>query len=165
MKERSINIIIKEYQYDELPEADKALVAAAKESTKNAYAPFSGFHVGAAILLDDGTVVRGANQENAAFSSGTCAERSACFYAGSNFPDRKMKKIAIAAWTRHGHNPDDPFDDCFQTKPISPCGSCRQALLEYETIHGPIEVVLYGKEVVYVFPSVASLLPFCFTEF
>ena len=165
MKERNINIVIKEYQFDELSEDDKKLIEAAKESTKNAYAPFSCFHVGAAILLDDGTVVRGANQENAAFSSGTCAERSACFYAGANFPEKKMRKIAVAAWTRHDHPESDSFDDCFQARPISPCGSCRQALLEYETIHGPMEVLLYGKEVVYVFPSVASLLPFCFTEF
>ena len=115
--------------------------------------------------MANGQMVCGANQENAAFSSGTCAERSACFYAASQFPVVAMKKIAIAAWTRLHRPADAEFEDCFQDIPISPCGSCRQALLEYETLHGSMEVILYGKDVVYVFPSVASLLPFCFTEF
>lgn len=165
MKEKLINIPVGVYGYDELSEEDKALVDIAKGSTKGAYAPYSHFHVGAAILLENGEVVTGANQENAAFSSGTCAERSACFYAGAQYPGVRMKKIAIAAWTRLHHKEEDSFEDCFQEKPISPCGSCRQALLEYEAQYGDIEVLLYGKKEVYKLPSIRSLMPLSFTEF
>lgn len=165
MKVKSITTLIKECEYSELSDGDRRLVDAARESTRNSYAPYSQFHVGAAIQMSNGEIVQGANQENAAFSSGTCAERSACFYASSHYPGVKMEKIAIAAWTRL-HRPEDaPWEDCFQALPISPCGSCRQALLEYETLHGPMEVILYGSERVYILPSVSALLPLCFTEF
>lgn len=165
MKEREIKTIIKEYSYDELPETDRILVDAAKEMTRYSHAPYSRFHVGAAILMDNGEIVRGNNQENAAFSSGTCAERTACFQAAALYPGVPMRKIAIAAWTAAHHPDNTPFEECFQLRPISPCGSCRQALLEYEAMHGAIEVILYGRETVMVLPSVASLLPLCFTEF
>lgn len=165
MKEKIISIAVKECSYHELPEEDRALIDIAKDSTKGAYAPYSHFHVGAALLLENGEIVTGANQENAAFSSGTCAERSACFYAGSQYPGVRMKKIAIAAWTRLHHDSQDSFDECFQSHPISPCGACRQALLEYEALYGDIEVLLYGKDVVYKLPSIRSLLPLSFTEF
>ena len=156
MKEKNILTPVKVWGYDELPEADRRLIDAAREATRGSYAPYSHFHVGAAIQLSDGTVVRGANQENAAFSSGTCAERSACFAAGAGHKDVAMTAIAIAAET----------GGRFQPKPISPCGACRQALLEYETKQGsPMRVLLYGTDEVYELPSVASLLPFCFTEF
>ncbi|MCH5218486.1 MAG: cytidine deaminase [Muribaculaceae bacterium] len=155
MKERTITAMIQEYRPDELPERYVDLVDAAKASTARAHAPYSKFHVGAAIRMDNGETVCGANQENAAFSSGTCAERSACFYAASQYPGVPMRQIAIAAWT----------GGAFQKKPISPCGSCRQALLEYEAMYGPIEVILYGDDAVYVLPSIRSLLPLSFTEF
>ena len=107
--------------------------------------------------LEDGTVVTGANQENAAFSSGTCGERSACFAAGAHFPGMAMRAIAIAARTDNG---------LFQAKPISPCGACRQVLLEYETLAGgPVPVILVGTSRILIFPSVRSLLPYCFAEF
>jgi cytidine deaminase len=113
--------------------------------------------VGAAIALDNGEVVTGANQENAAFPSGTCAERSACYYAGANFPKAKFVKIVIAARGEDGE---------FVDNPISPCGACRQALLEYETLAGhDVEVMLVSRSKVYVVPSVKSLLPLAFTEF
>ena len=147
--------MIQEYRPDELPERYVDLVDAAKAATVRAHAPYSKFHVGAAIRMDNGETVCGANQENAAFSSGTCAERSACFYAASQYPGVPMRQIAIAAWT----------GGAFQKKPISPCGSCRQALLEYEAMYGPIEVILYGDDAVYVLPSISSLLPLSFTEF
>lgn len=147
--------MIQEYRPDELPERYVDLVDAAKAATARAHAPYSKFHVGAAIRMDNGETVCGANQENAAFSSGTCAERSACFYAASQYPGVPMRQIAIAAWT----------GGAFQKKPISPCGSCRQALLEYEAMYGPIEVILYGDDAVYVLPSIRSLLPLSFTEF
>lgn len=165
MKEKEISIGYKEYDYDELPAADRELVDAAKKMTELSYAPYSKFHVGAAIRMENGDIVTGCNQENAAYPSGTCAERTACYYASAKHPGVAMKKIAIAAWTRL-HKPEDAADaECFQDSPISPCGACRQALLEYEALYGPMEVILYGGKHTYVFPSVASLLPLCFTEF
>lgn len=155
MKSINITIPVEVLAYDELSEQDRILVDYAREATLGSYAPYSKFNVGAAILLADNTIVTGANQENAAFSSGTCAERSACFNAGANHKGVPFKKIAIAAFTKGE----------FQKKPISPCGACRQSLLEYENLYGPIEVLLYGADEVYKLPSVASLLPLCFTEF
>lgn len=165
MTQKDIIINIKVCGYDELDATDRHLVDQAKAATRRAYAPYSRFHVGAAMLLDNGEIICGANQENAAFSSGTCAERSACFYASAQYPGVPVKKIAVAAWTRL-HHPDTDADElCFQGKPISPCGSCRQALLEYEALYGPIEVILYGADEIYILPSVRSLMPFSFTEF
>lgn len=155
MEIKKIETEIKVLAYDELSEADRELVDAAKEMTRTSYVPYSKFHVGAAIRMDDGSIVRGSNQENAAYPSGTCAERTACYQASALHPGVPMRKIAIAAWTGGE----------FQDKPISPCGACRQALAEYEHLYGPIEVLLYGREAVYVLPSVASLLPLAFTEF
>lgn len=157
MKRHDYKISYEEHAPAELDELHAALCAEAMKATRGSYAPYSDFRVGAALRLLDGTLVKGANQENAAFPSGTCAERSAVFAAGANRPDTPITHLAIAA--RKGDGP-------FQDRPISPCGACRQALLEYERKQGsPIEVTLYGTEAVYVFPSVASLLPFSFTEF
>lgn len=165
MQEKEIIIRMVQTTFEELSPTDRHLVEEAREATRRSLAHYSGFHVGAAILMDNGEIVSGANQENAAYSSGTCAERSACFYASARYPGVPMRKIAIAAWTRL-HMPEDAStEDCFQAMPISPCGACRQALLEYEHLYGPIEVILYGRDQVYILPSVASLLPLCFTEF
>ena len=164
MNKRKIIALIDEYRPDELPARYRDLVDAAKAATRRAHAPYSRFHVGAAIRMENGEIVCGANQENAAFSAGTCAERSACFYAASQYPGVPMKQIAIAAFLEPAnYNPDE--EPSFQKQPISPCGVCRQALLEYEAMYGPIEVVLYGAEAVYVLPSVRSLMPLSFTEF
>lgn len=165
MKELRIETIIKECKYDELSAQDRELVVAAKEATSRALANYSHFHVGAAILMENGEIVTGANQENAAYPSGTCAERSACYYASARFPGVPMKKIAVAAWTRLHHPDDAPDAVCFQSEPISPCGACRQALLEYEAMFGPVEVILYGLDRIYLLPSIASLLPLTFTQF
>lgn len=165
MKTHEIKTVAEVLRPDELSEADRALVDRARAMTRNSYAPYSKFHVGAAILMADGTIVGGANQENAAFPSGTCAERTACFYASANYPGVAMKKIAIAAWTRLGHPESATYDECFQRHPISPCGACRQALMEYEHLYGPIEVLLYGLDGIWRLPSVASLLPLSFTDF
>ena len=154
MEERKIETIYKVYGYDELTAEDRELVDAAKQMTGTSFAPYSKFHVGAAI-----------RQENAAFPSSLCAERTACFQASALYPGMPMRKIAIAAWTRLHQPEETPHELCFQKKPISPCGSCRQALLEYEAAYGPIEVLLYGREGVAVLPSIASLLPLCFTTF
>ena len=115
--------------------------------------------------MDNGNIVLGSNQENAAFPSSLCAERTACFQASALYPGMPMRKIAIAAWTRLHQPEETPHELCFQKKPISPCGSCRQALLEYEAAYGPIEVLLYGRRRIAVLPSIASLLPLCFTTF
>ncbi len=165
MKQKSISLIYNVCEYSELNEQDRHLIDEAKQATQRSYAPYSKFHVGAALLMDNGEIVTGSNQENAAFSSGTCAERSACFYAAAQYPGVPIRKIAIAAWTRLHHSAEDADELCFQGKPISPCGPCRQALLEYEALYGPIEVLLYGRDEVYILPSVSSLMPLSFTEF
>lgn len=155
MKTIRLETEVKVYAYDELSDDDRRLVDEAKRMTATSYAPYSRFHVGAAILMADGSVATGSNQENAAYPSGTCAERTAAYHASAVKPGVAMKKIAVAAWT----------GSRFQGRPISPCGACRQVLAEYEKLYGPIEVLLYGEECVYVLPSVASLLPLTFTEF
>ncbi|MDE6628756.1 MAG: cytidine deaminase, partial [Muribaculaceae bacterium] len=127
MKTKEIIIRFEELSIDELSAADLALVDEAREATRRSYAPYSRFCVGAAILLSNGETVTGANQENAAYPSGTCAERSACFYAHARYPEAKFEKIAIAARGTDGE---------FVSDPVAPCGACRQALLEYETLAG-----------------------------
>lgn len=163
MKEFTITALVKECQPEELDIKDRQLIDAAKEATYSAYAPYSNFRVGAAILLDNGKIIRGSNQENAAYPSGLCAERTAAFYASSSNPGVAMRKIAIAAWQDPGE--DKKHEDGFQAQPVSPCGGCRQALAEYEHLYGDIEVILYGKDKTYIFPSVKSLLPLCFVSF
>ena len=155
MKTKTFTTEIKVLAYDELTAEDRELIDRAKEMTRTSYAPYSKFHVGAAIRMDNGSIVAGSNQENAAYPSGTCAERTACYQASALNPGMPMRKIAVAAWTT----------GTFQGKPISPCGACRQALLEYEHLYGPMEVLLYGDEEIYVFPSVSALLPYNFTSF
>ena len=157
MKECQLTTRYIEVDPAELPERDRRLIDTAKEMTRSSYAPWSKFMVGAAIELEDGTIVRGSNQENGAFPSGTCAERSACFYAGARYPDAKFMTIAIAARDTDGN---------FVTTPIAPCGACRQALLENEMRAGhDVRVILTGTDTLYILPSVRSLLPFAFTEF
>lgn len=165
MKEFEIRTIVKECTEDEFTDYDRELVESAKEATRTSYVPYSQFHVGAAIRMADGSIQTGSNQENAAYPSGICAERTAAFHASSQLPGMAMKKIAIAAWTQLHSEEGLPWEAYFQALPISPCGACRQALLEYENAYGKIEVILYGREKCYIFPSIASLLPFCFTEF
>lgn len=163
MKEFEIKTLIRECRFDELSEADRNLVEKAKEATTRSFAPYSGYHVGAAMLLDNGKIVSGSNQENAAYPSGLCAERTAAFYASSANPGIAFRKLAIAAWQDPGEG--KPYEDGFQKMPVSPCGGCRQALMEYEHLYGSIEVILYGTEKCYLLPSMATLLPFSFTEF
>ena len=165
MKEKEINIKLKSCSIDELSTADRRLVELAKEATRTSLAPYSEFHVGAAILMDNGEIVSGSNQENVAYPSGTCAERTTAYYASARFPGVPMKKIAIAAWTRKGRPEALQWEDYFQALPISPCGACRQALLEYEHMYGNIEVILYGRDEIFILPSIASLLPLSFVEF
>ena len=157
MKEFNITIPIQAVTPSELSESDRRLVEAAKSMTYRSYAPYSQFRVGAAIELSNGEVVTGANQENVAYPSGTCAERSACFYAHAQWPDAAFRTIAIAARDTSG---------AFTSVPTAPCGACRQALLEYEKLAGaPVRVILYGEPECYIIPSVRDLLPLCFSEF
>lgn len=155
MTEKNIVTKIRVYPYNELSQADKKLVDMAKEATARAYAPYSKFKVGAAILLANGEIVTGSNQENVAYPSGICAERTTGFYASSRYPGVRFVKLAVAAY----HN------GAFLPNPISPCGGCRQALSEFEKNGGqPIGVMLYGTEGVYCFDSIRDLLPLCFEE-
>ena len=163
MKDLEIKILINECDYSDLSARDAELIACAKEATRRSYAPFSKYHVGAAILLDNGKIVEGSNQENAAYPSGTCAERTAAFYASSANPGVPFRKIAIAAWTDPGSGKN--WEEGFQKLPVSPCGGCRQALLEYEHLYGDIRVLLYGRDKIYILPSIKSLLPLAFTDF
>ena len=161
MKEFNITTLVREVGRTELSPDDCRLINTAKDMAAGAYAPYSKFCVGAAILMADGSVVGGNNQENIAYPSGMCAERTAVFHASASKPGVAMRKIAIAAGVRNEADGSVKF----QKNPISPCGGCRQALLEYEKLYGSIEVILYGEDKIYVLPSVASLLPLSFTEF
>ncbi|MGN0214314.1 MAG: cytidine deaminase [Muribaculaceae bacterium] len=156
MKELILNTKIAVYSYSELTEEYKIIVNAAKEATKRSYSPYSNFCVGAALQLDNGEILTGANQENAAFTAGTCAERSVIFYAGANYPGVPFRRLAVAAFTKGE----------FVKTPVSPCGHCRQAILEYETLGGkPIEIILCGRDEVYVLHSIKDLMPLSFCEF
>lgn len=157
MKKLDIITAITVADYDELSADDRILVDLAREATHRSYAPYSHFNVGAAIRLDNGEIVTGSNQENVAYPSGTCAERTACFYAHSQYPQARFKAIAIAARDNNGNEVDSP---------IAPCGACRQALLEYEILADDnVKVLLTGKEHIYILPSVKSLLPLAFSNF
>ena len=155
---KQINLITKitVYSYEECTEIEKKLIDAAKQATSNAYAPYSKFHVGAALLLENGKIITGNNQENAAYPSGLCAERTAVFYANAQYPDQKIKTIAIAA-----HYNGDFTEDL-----ISPCGSCRQVLLEVESRYdSPVKIMMYNKKgEVYVAESMSSLMPLSFDK-
>lgn len=155
MKEININIRVGHYQTDELEPADRELVERALQATDNAYAPYSRFYVGAALRLADGTIVVGANQENAAFPSGICAERTALFAAQANHPEQPVCTLAIAARNDNG----------LLDEPVSPCGACRQVILGVEDRYKqPIRVLLYGKKGVYSLSSANDLLPFSFVD-
>ena len=163
MKQLEIKTLIKECTIEELSEGDRKLVEKAKEATSRAYAPFSNYNVGAAILLDNGKIITGSNQENAAYPSGLCAERTTAFYASSQYPGVPFKKSAVAAWQQPAEGKD--HEAGFQKHPVSPCGGCRQALIEFEHLYGNIEVLLYGSEKIFILPSISSLLPLGFTDF
>jgi len=140
----------------ELPTDIQNLMSQAVEVRRNAYAPYSRFRVGAAILLDNGKIVLGSNQENAAYPSGLCAERVAVFQAGSIYPDAKILKMAISAAS----------DTLVTSIPIPPCGSCRQSIAEYEIKQGnPIEIYFMGEVgAIYKSASLKNLLPFLFDK-
>ena len=156
MKTTEIRIIVHEYQnISELPENDQSLLTEARRITPLAYAPYSGFHVGAAVLLGNGTIVTGNNQENSAYPSGLCAERVALFYANANYPDSEVKTIAISA----------AKDGVLVKEPVKPCGGCRQVLAEVEVrFETPIRIILDGQDSILVLSGVESLLPLSFSK-
>jgi cytidine deaminase len=155
----NINIKVKVHEsVTDLDEQFSNLCLKAEEAVKNAYAPYSQFYVGAAILLENGEIIAGTNQENAAYPSGTCAERTAIFYASSKFPGVKIKAIAIAAKTK---------STVFKiTKPVTPCGACRQVIAEYEQKqNSPITILMKGQDItVYQCQSISDLLPLMFNQ-
>ena len=156
MKEQRIEISYKIYTIDEPEAQDKHLVDAALEATRRSYAPYSHFHVGAAALLENDIIVTGTNQENIAYPSGLCAERTALFYANSQYPDKAVKALAIAAYSE---------EEGIVRTPISPCGACRQVMLETEKRFGkPMKILLCGAKEVYIIEGVTHLLPFEFSE-
>ena len=154
MKSFTLTTEIKVYAMDELSETDHLLVQKAQEATLRSYAPYSHFQVGAAALLEDGTIITGTNQENAAYPSGLCAERTTLFYANSQYPDLSVKALAITART--------PDGELCHT-PVTPCGACRQVMVETEKRFGkPMRILLCGTEEVYIIESAQNLLPLSF---
>ena len=150
MKRLDITVPLTEASFEELSPAEQNLVTEARRQTITSYAPYSHFHVGAAILLDNGEVVTGSNQEN-------CAERTAAFYAHARYPEARFETIAVAARGTDGLEILDP---------VAPCGACRQALLEYEKLAGhDVRVILVGRDRIFLLPSVRSTLPLAFSEF
>ena len=154
MTNKEIKIAWREYYgLDELDAQDRELAQAAIDATALSYAPYSGFNVGAAVLFEDGEIVKGANQENAAYPSGLCAERTALFYASASRPDKAMTAIAIAAG-QNGKICD---------MPATPCGACRQVMAQYQTKSGcPMKVILVGEKLIWSFDKVDDLLPLIF---
>ena len=154
MKEKKIELSFISAQLSELSSEEKQLVANAKSSLTTAYAPYSGFLVGASVLLENGEIINGSNQENVAYPSGLCAERVAMFYAGAKFPNVKIKAIAVSVISK-----------TFKvTDVISPCGACRQVMAEYEDKQAqPIKVILHSPtDDVLIANTVQDLLPFMF---
>jgi cytidine deaminase len=152
MEEIVLETKIKVYPAAELPEVFAGLAQSAREAANRAYAPYSCFHVGAAVLLENGEIITGNNQENAAYPSGLCAERVALFYAGAQYPEIAVKTLAIAAETGGK-----------QVKLITPCGACRQVLLETEArSKQSIQILLCGADEAYLIDSASALLPLCF---
>lgn len=153
MKDLIITTKIQVYTLDESNDEVKNLVNSAKGITRNSYSPYSGYAVGAAVLLANGDIVAGSNQENAAYPSGLCAERTALFYANSTYPDQAVKAIAIIA-----HHKGD-----FVKEVCTPCGSCRQVLAEIESRQkSSIRILMCSKDEVYEVNSIKDLLPLSF---
>ncbi|WP_342344002.1 cytidine deaminase [Carboxylicivirga mesophila] len=138
---------------DEINSTEQALVNAAKEACLKAYAPYSEFNVGAAVLLENGQIITGSNQENAAYPSGLCAERTAIFYANAQYPDTPVTSIAIIAMNKNG----------ILENPVAPCGACRQVLLETELRYKKAyDILLVGQSSIQKIKSSKDLLPLSF---
>jgi len=157
MKEVELKTVIQECQMDELSAEDRQLVEQAIEATRRSYAPYSHFHVGAAVRLENDEIVIGCNQEKVAYPSGLCAERTALFAAGALYPDVPVRVLAVAARGTDGEMTEEP---------TGPCGSCRQVIIESETrAKHPIRILLYGRRCVYIIDGIRQLMPLTFSEF
>ena len=154
MEEKQIVISFQEYKdISEMPQEDQELCTAAIEAMSKAYAPYSHFHVGAAVRLIDGKIVKGSNQENAAYPSGLCAERTAMFSAGASYPDIPMVSIAVVGGE----------GGVIARSPATPCGACRQVMAQYQTRGGhDMSVILIGADVILKFKKVDDILPLIF---
>ena len=154
MTNKEIKIAYREYEsLEQLEAEERKLADAAIDAMKNAYAPYSGFSVGAAVMFEDGEIVKGSNQENAAYPSGLCAERTAMFYASASRPDKAMAAIAIAAGQK----------GVICGTPATPCGACRQVMAQSQAKSGrPMKILLVGADRTWVFDKVDDLLPLIF---
>ena len=154
MTEKQFNIKYQEFaSIDELNAEDRELAHAAIEGMQGSYAPYSHFNVGAAVRMTNGQIVRGANQENAAFPSGICAERTAMFAASAKYPDKEMVSLALAGGV-YGRITDEP---------ATPCGACRQVMAQYQTRSGkPMSIIMVGAKKVWKFERVDDILPLIF---
>jgi len=155
MEKYTIEIPIGKYQLNELSDEERFWLDTAVISAKQAYAPYSEFYVGAVVVLANGAIVTGNNQENIAYPSGMCAERVALYYAGARYPDVPVKAIVIVA-----------VKDGVIQPHISPCGACRQVMLETEArANQPVRVILGGRDEAYIIDSAEALLPVSFKSF
>lgn len=154
MVEKEYRISFQEYaSVNELNAEDRELADEAIAAMNSAYAPYSHFHVGAAVRMSNGQIVRGANQENAAFPSGLCAERTAMFAASAKYPDKDMRSIALAGGV-YGR---------LAAEPATPCGACRQVMAQYQTKAGkPMSVIMIGAKRIWKFEKVDDILPLIF---
>ena len=154
MTDKLITINYQEFSsIDELNAEDRELAQAAIEGMKGSYAPYSHFNVGAAVRMSNGQIVRGANQENAAFPSGLCAERTAMFAAGAKYPDKEMRSLALAGGI-YGRITDEP---------ATPCGACRQVMAQYQAKAGAhMSIIMVGGKKVWKFEKVDDILPLIF---
>ena len=156
MKIKEIKTVIIEYNDEsELSAEDNNLIRIAREASKKAYAPYSGFKVGAALLLDNGEIIEANNQENVSYPASLCAERVAIFYAGAKYPDVPAKTLAITAFKDYN----------FIDEPVTPCGSCRQTLFEHESrFNSHIRLILAGKKKIMIVNKISDLLPLVFDK-
>jgi len=154
MTDREIKIKYLEYgSIEEMNPEDRELAAEALKAMSGAYAPYSHFHVGAAVRMSNGQIVRGANQENAAFPSGLCAERTAMFSASARYPDKDMQSIAIAGGVLGR----------LAREPVTPCGACRQVMAQYQAKSGkPMSVIMMSADKIWKFDKVDDILPLIF---
>ena len=154
MTNKELKIAYVEYDsVEQMDEQGRKLAMAAIEAMKLSYAPYSEFNVGAAVMLENGEIIQGSNQENSAYPSGICAERTAMFYASSSNPDKAMTGIAIAGGLKGTMAP----------RPVTPCGACRQVMAQYQTKScRNMRVILVGADKIWSFEKVDDLLPFMF---
>jgi cytidine deaminase len=156
MTNKEIHITYQEYKsIEELSPEDRELAAEAIKAMEGAYAPYSHFHVGAAVRMSNGQIVRGANQENAAFPSGLCAERTAMFAAGARYPDKDMLSLALAGGVMGR----------LASQPATPCGACRQVMAQYQAKSGkPMSIIMISADKVWKFEKVDDILPLIFNS-